>query len=92
MIQVESMVTSTSSEPSEIVVVELRITLDKEHADKYIKLDTMLHENQDDEYLADLVSDYGFSYSNDVLSTIYWDRLEDLYDVVDTYLLLQLVK
>ncbi len=60
------------------VVIKLTISLNTSESISYTYLDKLLRDNECDSDVMDAVSDYGFSYSNDILTTIYWDRLDDL--------------
>ena len=67
-----------SSSTDKEVIITTKVVLNSSESIIYRRLDSLLRKHHYDTDVMDAVSDYGFSYSNDILSTIYWDRLEDL--------------
>jgi hypothetical protein len=80
--QFEAKKVDTTQDAGNSIVVTMEIKLTEEDATDYIRLDELLREHGHKQEVQDLVSDYGFSYSNDILASIYWDRLSDLLAAV----------
>lgn len=72
----------TTDNDGNAITISTDVTLTEEDAIDYIELDELLRSHPDNENIGDILSDWGFSYSNDILSTIYWDRLSDVLRAV----------
>jgi hypothetical protein len=79
---IETSKLDTTQQDGNVIVITMQITLEEDDVMTYMQLDELLREHSGNTDVLDAVSDYGFSYSNDVLSTIYWDRLNDLLSVI----------
>jgi len=72
-----SNVTSKSGNDGNSIIITFSVELTEEEASDYIELDELLVNNDLDELL-DLLSDNGWSYSDDVLVTFNWLSLKDV--------------
>lgn len=73
-----SKVTQMSGEDGNSIIVSQQVELTEEDAMTYIQIDELLRKHHNNKEVLDCVSDYGFTYVDDTLVTIYWDRLNDL--------------
>ena len=73
-----SKVTHMSGEDGNSIIVSQQIELTEEDAMTYIQIDELLRKHHNNKEVLDCVSNYGFTYVDDTLVTIYWDRLNDL--------------
>ncbi len=70
-------VTITHDEDKRSIVITQQVTLTDDEVIKYLKLDEILRSAQDNEF-DDLLCDYGWSYSDDVLTTFNWLSLDEV--------------
>jgi hypothetical protein len=84
--QFETKKLDTTQDDGNSIVITMEIRLTDKDAQDYIELDELLR-NSVTEQLQEIVSDYGWTYSNNILSSTYWDRLSDVLEAVKSYLL-----
>jgi len=77
MIEVSKVILE-SGENGNSILVSQQIELTEDDAMTYMQLDELIRKYPNNRDVSDCVSDYGFTYINDTLVTIYWDRLDDL--------------
>jgi len=77
MIELTNVVLKNTEDGNSIIVSQ-QIELTEEDAMTYIQIDELLRKHHNNKEVLDCVSDYGFTYVDDTLVTIYWDRLDDL--------------
>jgi hypothetical protein len=66
----------STDEEANSVVVTMEVELTEEELIMYINLDELVRKHEDNTDVTDWLSDYGWSYSNNVLCTRNWDTLE----------------
>jgi len=83
MLEVVNAVSTNDTDGNSFIIVQV-VRLSEQQVIKYIQLDKILRSAQENEF-SDLMSDYGWSYSNDILGTRNWDSLDLLLDDVENY-------
>lgn len=86
MIEVDKVRLLPVEDGNSIVITQV-ITLSEDDAIKYIKLDELARSNSDDTDVTDLLSDYGWSYCDDVLSTMNWLTLSEVLEQAELLVL-----
>lgn len=80
-----------NGEDGNSIIIDQRVELTEEDALDYIELDELLHDNDDDD-LIECVSDFGGSYSNDILGFSDWGQLRPCLEACRTIVMNKLGK